>query len=80
VDLEGMVIPTRAGACLEVAGECHPVEGGLPVGRKVRVRGRRVRRTIIPSEVGVLAPDPVGTRERLSRFRAGVSPESHPSR
>ncbi|HMA04441.1 MAG TPA: nucleotide-binding protein, partial [Methanomicrobiales archaeon] len=72
VDLEGTVIPVASGTCLEVAGECHPVEGELPVGRNVRVRGRRVRRTIIPAEVEVREPDPAGVRERLARFRASL--------
>ena len=74
VDLEGMVIPAAAGACLEVAGECHPVGGNLPLGRAVRVRGRRVRRTIIPVEVEVREPDPTGATGRLARFRASLRP------
>jgi replication factor A1 len=72
VDLEGTVIPAAAGACLEVGGDCHPVKGDLPMGRLVRVRGRRVRRTILPAEVEVREPDPAGVRERLARFRAGL--------
>jgi replication factor A1 len=74
VDLEGMVIPAAAGACLEVAGECHPVGGNLPLGRAVRVRGRRLRRTIIPVEVEVREPDPTGATGRLARFRASLRP------
>jgi replication factor A1 len=73
VELEGIVIPTAAGVCLEVAGECHPVGGDLPTGRLVRVRGRRVRRTILPAEVEVREPDPAGVRDRLARFRMGMS-------
>ncbi|MDD1663420.1 MAG: hypothetical protein LUQ60_06705, partial [Methanomicrobiales archaeon] len=74
VELEGIVIPTAAGARLEVAGDCHPVDGDLPMGRLVRVRGRRVRRTILPAEVEMREPDPTGVRDRLARFRAGLSP------
>ncbi|MGA2934114.1 MAG: nucleotide-binding protein [Methanomicrobiales archaeon] len=74
VDLEGIVIPTATGACLEVAGDCHPVGGDLPMGRLVRVRGRRVRRTILPAEVEVREADPAGARDRLARFRAGLCP------
>jgi replication factor A1 len=72
VELEGMVIPTAAGACLEVAGECHPVKGDLPMGRAVRLRGRRMRRTILSDEVEVREPDPAGVKDRLARFRAGL--------
>ena len=72
VELEGTVIPTATGACLEVAGECHPVSGDLPMGRAVRVRGIRVRRTILPAEVEMREPDPAGVRDRLARFRAGL--------
>ena len=72
VELEGIVIPTAAGTCLAVTGDCHPVGGDLPVGRLVRVRGRRVRRTIHPAEVEVREPDPAGVRDRLARFRAGL--------
>jgi ssDNA-binding replication factor A large subunit len=74
VELEGIVIPTATGACLEVAGDCHPVGGNLPMGRRVRVRGRRVRRTILPAEVEVRMPDPAMARDRLARFRAGLCP------
>jgi replication factor A1 len=74
VDLEGIVIPAAAGACLEVSGECHPVGGSVPLGRAVRVRGRRVRRTIIPGEVEVREPDPAGARNRLARFRTSLRP------
>jgi replication factor A1 len=74
VDLEGIVIPTASGACLEVAGDCHPVGGDLPMGRLVRVRGRRMRRTILPDEVEVREPDPAGVRDRLTRFRAVLGP------
>jgi len=72
VDLEGIVIPAATGACLEVAGECHPVGGDLPVGRAVRIRGRRVRRTIIPGDVEVREPDSAGVRDRIARFRASL--------
>ena len=72
VELEGIVIPVDTGACLEVAGECHPVNGDLPMGRLVRVGGRRVRRTILPIEVEVREPDPAGVRDRLARFRTGL--------
>ncbi len=74
VDLEGIVIPSAAGSCLEVAGDCHPVSGDLPMGRLVRVRGKRVRRTIFPAGVEVREPDPAGVRDRLGRFRAGLGP------
>ncbi|MDD1664333.1 MAG: OB-fold nucleic acid binding domain-containing protein, partial [Methanomicrobiales archaeon] len=74
VDLEGIVIPASTGACLEVAGDCHPVGGDLPMGRLVRVRGRRVRRTILPADVEVRMPDPAMVRDRLARFRAGLCP------
>jgi replication factor A1 len=74
VDLEGTVIPTATGPCLEVAGECHPVGGDLPLGRVVRVRGTQVRRTILPAEVEVREPDPAGARDRLARFRAALHP------
>jgi replication factor A1 len=72
VELEGIVIPASAGACLEIAGDCRPVGGDLPMGRLVRLRGRRVRRTILPTEVEVREPDPAGVRDRLARFRAGL--------
>ena len=72
VELEGIVLPMATGACLEVAGDCHPVGGDLPMGRLVRLRGRRVRRTILPAEVEVREPDPAGVRDRLARFREGM--------
>jgi replication factor A1 len=75
VDLEGIVIPSAAGPCLDVSGECHPVEGDLPMGRRVRIRGKRVRRTIYPEDVGVREPDPAGVKDRLARFRAGLRTE-----
>jgi replication factor A1 len=74
VDLEGTIIPTAAGTCLEVAGDCHPVRGDLPPGRAVRVRGIRVRRTIQVAEVETRDPDPTGVKDRLARFRAGLVP------
>jgi replication factor A1 len=74
VELEGIVIPTAAGARLEVGGDCHPVDGDLPMGRLVRIRGRRVRRTIHPAEVEMREPDPTVVRDRLARFRAGLCP------
>ena len=74
VELEGLVIPAAGGACLEVAGKCHPVQGEVPVGRAVRVRGKRVRRTIHAADVEVRQPDPAGVRERLARFRATLRP------
>ena len=74
VEIEGIVIPAAGGACLEVAGECHPVSGDLPPGRAVRVRGMRVRRTIFPAGAEVRDPDPAGVKERLARFRAGLHP------
>jgi replication factor A1 len=72
VELEGTVIPAAAGTCLEVAGECYPVSGDLPLGRTVRLRGKRVRRTVIPAEVVVREPDPAPVKDRLARFRAGL--------
>jgi len=72
VDLEGLVIPTAAGVCLEAAGECHPVTGEIPVGRVVRLRGTRVRRTIHATGVEIRLPDPAPVKERLARFRAGL--------
>jgi replication factor A1 len=74
VELEGLVIPAAGGACLEVSGKCHPVQGEIPVGRAVLVRGKRVRRTIHAAEVEVRQPDPAGVRERLARFRATLRP------
>ncbi|HVN65819.1 MAG TPA: nucleotide-binding protein [Methanomicrobiales archaeon] len=74
VELEGLVIPTAAGPCLEAAGECHPVAGEVPVGRAVRLRGVRVRRTIHATVVEVRQPDPGPVKERLARFRAGLRP------
>jgi hypothetical protein len=75
VDLEGIVIPAATGVCLAVAGECHPAGGDLPVGRAVRVRGRRVRRTIMPERVEVREPDAAALRDRLARFRATLLTE-----
>jgi ssDNA-binding replication factor A large subunit len=75
VDQEGIVIPAAAGPCLDVSGECHPVSGDLPMGRLVRVRGKRVRRTIHPEGVEVRAPNPSGVKDRLARFRAGLRTE-----
>jgi len=72
VALEGIVIPSASGVCLEVAGECCPVSGDLPMGRLVRVQGRRVRRTILAAAVEVREPDPDRVRDRLARFRAGL--------
>jgi replication factor A1 len=72
VEMEGLVIPAPEGPCLEAAGECHPIRGEIPVGRAVRIRGRRVRRTIEVTGVEVRPPDPAGARERLARFRAGL--------
>jgi replication factor A1 len=72
VDLAGLVIPTAAGTCLEAGGECHLLQGEVPVGRAVRVRGRRVRRTIHAAGVEVQQPDPARVKERLARFRAGL--------
>ncbi|HTY51874.1 MAG TPA: OB-fold nucleic acid binding domain-containing protein [Methanomicrobiales archaeon] len=72
VELEGIVIPVPAGTCLDVLGECTPVAGDIPVGRLVRVRGKRVRRTIIAEEAEVREPDPAPVMERLARFRAGI--------
>jgi replication factor A1 len=74
VELEGIVIPAAGGACLEVAGKCHPVQGEIPVGRAVRIRGKRVRRTIHADGVEVRQPDPAGVKERLARFRATLRP------
>jgi replication factor A1 len=74
VELEGMVIPVAGGVCLEAGGECHPVQGEVPVGRSVRLRGRRVRRTIHTGEVEVRQPDPGKVKERLARFRAALHP------
>lgn len=76
VELEGILIPAATGTCLEVAGECHPVGGDLPMppGRAVRIRGVRLRRTILPAEVEVREPDPAAVRDRLARFRAGLHP------
>jgi len=72
VELEGFVLPTSAGPCLVVAGECHPVQGEIPVGRAVRIRGKWVRRTIYATEVEVRQLDSAKVRERLTRFRAGL--------
>ena len=72
VALEGFVIPSASGVCLEVAGECCPVSGDLPMGRLVLVQGRRVRRTILAAAVEVREPDPDRVRDRLARFRAGL--------
>jgi replication factor A1 len=74
VELEGMVIPAASGTCLEVAGECHPVQGEVPVGRAVLLRGSRVRRTIHAAGLEVRQPDPAPVRERLARFRAALRP------
>ena len=74
VELEGLVIPTAAGPCIESGGECHPVAGEIPVGRAVRIRGTRMRRTVRATEMEVRLPDPGPVKERLARFRAGLRP------
>ncbi len=72
VDLEGLSIPSASGPCLETAGECRRVQGDLPMGRLVRVRGRLVRRTIIPDSVEPREPEADALKERLDRFRASL--------
>jgi len=72
VEMEGTVVPVAGGLCLDDGAGCHPLEGDLPVGAQVRLRGTRERRRIIPHTHEVKDPDAGEVQERLSRLLASL--------
>jgi len=72
VEMEGTVVPVAAGLCLDDGTGCHPLEGDLPVGARVRLRGIRERRRIIPLSHEVKEPDAGEVQERLGRLLASL--------
>jgi ssDNA-binding replication factor A large subunit len=68
VEMEGTVVPVAGGLCLDDGTGCHPLEGDLPVGARVRLRGTRERRRLVPRSYEVKEPDRGEVQERLGRL------------
>jgi replication factor A1 len=72
VEMEGTVVPVGDGLCLDDGTGCHPLEGDLPVGAEVLLRGTRERRRIFPRSCGVKGPDPGRVQERVGKFLSSL--------
>ncbi|MDD1655661.1 MAG: nucleotide-binding protein [Methanomicrobiales archaeon] len=72
VELEGTVVPVGDDLCLDDGTGCHPLEGDLPVGAEVLLRGSRKRRRIIPESFDMKEPDRGAVQEWVARFLASL--------
>jgi hypothetical protein len=72
VEMEGTVIPVAGGLCLDDEKGCHPLEGDLPIGAEVRVRGTLKRRRIIPLACDIREPDAGEVQERVGRLLSAL--------
>ena len=72
VEMEGTVVPVGDGLCLDDGTGCHPLEGDLPVGAQILLRGTRERRRVIPGSYEVKEPDRGGVQERVGRLLSSL--------
>ena len=72
LELEGTVVPVAGGLCLDDGTTCYPLEGDLPVGADIRLRGTLQRRRIIPRVHEVKEPDAGEVQARLGRLLASL--------
>ncbi len=68
VEIEGTVIATVEGTCIDTGDACYLLAEPLPVGYEVRARGTVCRGVISVSHVEAICPDPEDLQRRLDRF------------
>lgn len=66
--VEGTVIATRQGVCLDTGDTCYLLAEPLPVGYEVRAQGTLYRGVITLDHAEAVVPDPDDLRRRLDRF------------
>ncbi len=68
VEIEGTVIATAEGACIDTGDACYLLAGPLPIGYEVRARGTVQRGVISISHVEAVCPDQEDLQRRLDQF------------
>ncbi len=68
VEVEGTVIATAQGTCIDTGDACYLLAEPLPVGYEVRARGTMHRGVVTIRHLETISPDPEVLRRRLDRF------------
>ncbi|ABN57843.1 MULTISPECIES: nucleotide-binding protein [Methanoculleus] len=68
VEVEGTIIATREGIALDTGDACYLLDEPLPIGSRVRARGRVHRGVICLSDIEAVMPDQKDLQRRLDRF------------
>ncbi len=68
VEVEGTIVATRQGTCIDTGDACYLLAVPLPVGYRVRARGTVHRGVISPSHLEAAPPDPDDLQRRLDRI------------
>ncbi len=68
MEVEGTIVATRQGTCIDTGDACYLLAEPLPVGYVVRARGTVHRGVISPSHLEAALPDPEDLRRRLDRI------------
>jgi replication factor A1 len=68
VEVEGTIIATAQGICIDTGDDCYLLAEPLPVGYDVRVRGMVHRGIISVCHLEAVFPDPEDLQRRLDRF------------
>ncbi|WP_214083988.1 OB-fold nucleic acid binding domain-containing protein [Methanoculleus sp.] len=71
VEVEGTVVATRQGTCIDTGDACYLLAGPLPVGYHVRARGTVHRGVISLSRLEAVIPDQEDLHRRLDRISGG---------
>ncbi len=71
VEVEGTIIATAQGICIDTGDDCYLLAEPLPVGYDVRVRGTVHRGVITASHLEAVFSDPGDLRRRLDRLSRG---------
>ncbi|NLA30705.1 MAG: nucleotide-binding protein, partial [Methanomicrobiales archaeon] len=67
VEIEGTVIATAEGACIDTGDTCYLLTEPLPIGYEVRARGTVCRGVISISHVEAVCPDQEDLQRRLDQ-------------
>jgi replication factor A1 len=67
--VEGTVIDTSLGRCIDTGERCLILDGDLPLGAEVRIRGICAAHRITPIECTTRVPDVDALKRRLLQFR-----------
>jgi replication factor A1 len=71
ITVEGTIIATRQGTCIDTGSTCYLLAQSLPIGYDVRAHGTLHRGVISLNRWETVIPDPTALRERLDRFCTG---------